>query len=77
MKVSIEQTVEVTDEQRYELAQVLEHHAGKRRQATRAELKEWIWEHGANWSRDLALAVGVDPNPPEDDPFDLDLAELL
>lgn len=48
MKVAIEVTVEVTDEQRKQIANVLDDKVSKR-DATRAEMKEFIWDLGSEW----------------------------
>ena len=48
MKVAIEETVEVSDEQRVSLANVLDGKESKRK-AQRAEAREFIWGHGASW----------------------------
>jgi hypothetical protein len=55
MKVKISETVEVTDEQRVELANMLDGREGKR-QATREECRHFIWKHGADWALMLTRA---------------------
>jgi hypothetical protein len=89
MKVGIDHTIEVTDEQRVKLADVLD---GKqsRREGTRAEFKEYIWTYGKTWAETLeeewdniftGEAEGSDedligePGAEEDD--QVDLADLL
>ncbi len=66
MKVSIEQTVEVSDEQREQIAHTLDGDGAKKRQATRAEIKDFIWRSGEGW----AAAVGG--NQPVQGTFDLE-----
>jgi hypothetical protein len=45
MRVKISETVEVTDEQRADIGQLL----GKK-QASRDECRDFIWKHGADWA---------------------------
>jgi len=76
MKVNVYQTIEVSDEQRVQLADVLDGKTSKR-QATRDEIKEYAWSHGASWSDDLVEswnAVFGDPDSDSDEP---DLDDLL
>lgn len=57
MKVNIYETVEVSDEQRKQIAAVIDKTLeGKRRQATRDELKQFVWERGADWEISLEAA---------------------
>lgn len=53
MKVSISTTVEMSDEQRVLLADLLD---GKtsRRKATRVEAKDFVWKRGSDWDIDLS-----------------------
>lgn len=69
MKVKISPTVDVSDNQRVHLANVLD---GKvsRRQATREELKDFIWEEGAGWERVL-FHVFSEAFPSDDSDEDL------
>jgi hypothetical protein len=53
MKVNIDKTLEVTDEQRKQIAAFLDDEGAKKRDATRDEMKDFIWEHGANWEHVL------------------------
>lgn len=53
MKVNIYETVEVTDEQRVQLGALLDNQIKPKRQATRDELKEFIWTHGVDWDQEL------------------------
>jgi hypothetical protein len=53
MKVNIYETVEVTDEQRVQLGALLDSQLKPKRQATRDELKEFIWTHGVDWDQEL------------------------
>lgn len=87
MKVGINQTVEMTDEQRVLLADLND---GKvsRRMAKRDEAKVFVWQHGENWDMALettwseAFAETV-PDTGNDDPVDdedllgTDLEDLL
>lgn len=52
MKVNIDQTVQITDEQRVQLANVLDGRV-TRRQATRDEMKDYIWSAGKHWEGTL------------------------
>lgn len=53
MKVKLDYSIEVSDEQRTDLANVLD---GKvsRRHATREECRAFIWEKGESWKTALA-----------------------
>lgn len=75
MKVGINHTLEVSDQQRVELADVLDQKVSKR-MATRDEFKAYIWAHGADWSFSLSEAhqILVPVEPSEDD---IDLDDLL
>lgn len=53
MKVNVYQTVEVTDEQRVMLGALIDGATKPKRQATRDEIKEFVWENGANWEVEL------------------------
>lgn len=50
MKVSVYQTIEVSDEQRKEISKLL-----GVKQATRDQMKDFLWKHGENWGEKLAL----------------------
>jgi len=74
VKVNIYETIEVSDEQRVHLAVVLD--GGKikpKRQATRDEIKAFVWAEGSDWEIALAdqyneaLADGGNEPEPEDD----------
>lgn len=58
MKVNIDQTVQISDEQRVQLANVLDGRVTKR-QATRDEMKDYIWTCGKNWEDILARSLGL------------------
>lgn len=79
MKVSIYETVQVSDEQRVMLGAVLDGTVKPKRQATRDELKAFIWEHGSGWEADLAdthsgvFGGGDEPEVEPDDGGDDDL----
>ena len=73
MKVNIDVTVQVRDDQRHQMAQVI-HSDPKRSKdqwATRDELKQFIWHHGESWAEVLAdryaELTGSDFNTPEVD----------
>lgn len=53
MKVNVYQTVEVNDEQRVMLGALIDGVTKPKRQATRDEIKEFVWENGANWEVEL------------------------
>lgn len=82
MKVKISETVEVSDAQRLQMADVLD---GKqsRRQATRDEMKEFIWTHGDLWASSLADEHAVLFGPSDEADEDLigdtddELSDLL
>lgn len=60
MKVNVYETVEVSDEQREQIAAVLDgvsNPAPPRRKATRDELKAYIWEQGSSWEERLSEHV--------------------
>lgn len=78
MKINIDHTLQVTDEQRVQIANVLD---GKitRRQATRDEMKDYIWESGKDWETTLAddfRALEEDPLPEDEADEDL-LGDVL
>lgn len=54
MKVSVEQTIEVSDERRKQIAADL-----GVKWADRAALKGFLWEHGAGWETYLDDQVGA------------------
>lgn len=64
MKVAVYQTMEVTDEQRVEIAALLDGDGGKKRKASAAEMKEWLWQQGAGWQ--AALGSGEPEDAAED-----------
>lgn len=49
MKVNIYETIEVSDAQRVALARQIDGDGAKKRQATRDEIKEFVWQHGIRW----------------------------
>ncbi len=83
MKVGIYETVEVSDEQRKQIGAVIDR--GKPRQATRDELKAFIWERGSDWEISLEAAfrsltkgsAADEPEGPEIAAEELDGSELL
>ena len=54
MKVNIYETVEISDEQRVQLGAVLDGRVKPKRQATREEIKSYIWDRGSRWDSELA-----------------------
>ena len=73
MKVNIYETVEVSDEQRVQIARLQDGDGAKKRQATRDEIKSFVWEEGSNWEDVLANGK-PEPTPaeePEDEDEDL------
>lgn len=83
MKVNIYETIEISDEQRLDLANVLDGEVNKpKRQATRDEIKEFVWTHGASWDsvlvKEAILLAGGDPEPTSaDEPTEDDEEDLL
>jgi hypothetical protein len=53
MKVALYESVEVSDEQRKQIANVLDGKVSKR-DATREELKSFLWDLGSDWPEILA-----------------------
>lgn len=72
MKVNIYETVEITDEQRVALAREIDGDGAKKRQATRDEIKDFVWTEGRNWA-----SVLDGTNEPEDTEEDDDLEDLI
>ena len=54
MKVNIYETVEISDEQRVQLGAVLDGRVKPKRQATREEIKSYVWDRGSSWDSDLS-----------------------
>lgn len=71
MKVSLG-TVEISDEQRVQLANVLDGKISKRK-ATRAEAKDFIWREGVNWE----IALGDQLRELTDDGEEADEDDLI
>lgn len=65
MKVNIYETVEVSDQQRVDIARQIDGDGAKKRQATRDEIKAFIWNHGTGW--EVALTAEVDDAPDDTD----------
>lgn len=53
MKVNIYTTVDVSNKQREQIARQIDGDGAQKRQATRDEIKEFVWYHGAAWETDL------------------------
>lgn len=54
MRVNIYETVEISDEQRVQLGAVLDGRVKPKRQATRDEIKNYVWDRGSSWDSDLS-----------------------
>lgn len=65
MKVNIYETVEITDEQRVKLGAVLDGKVKPKRQATRDEIKGFVWTHGQDWETALSDAWREEFDKPE------------
>lgn len=87
MKVNIDKTLQVSDEQRKAIAALLDGEGAKAREATRDEMKDFIWNHGSSWEHVLTnptdgplydddAPVDEDLVGTPDDP-ELDLGDLL
>lgn len=61
MKVNIDKTLEVSDEQRKAIARHFDGPDAKKRDATRDEMKEFIWDNGSNWEAVLDGAAPATP----------------
>jgi uncharacterized Zn finger protein len=68
VKVNIYETVEVSDEQRVQIARLQDGDGAKKRQATRDEIKTFVWEEGSNWED--ALDAPPEPEPEDESLFD-------
>lgn len=66
MKVHIDETVLVSEEQRVQLAVVLDGAGAAKRIATRNELKDFIWTHGREWALDLTDRFNDEAGDDED-----------
>lgn len=76
MKINIYQTVDVSDEQRVAIARLLDPAGSKKRQATRDEMKAFIWLQGEEW--EVALGDGASQTPvPEAEDESEDEEDLL
>lgn len=53
MKVNVYETVEVSDQQRIMIAQLLDEKLTPKRKATRAEMKTFVWDQGSEWATAL------------------------
>lgn len=71
MKVNIYETVEVSDEQRVQMAAVLDGTGAKKRIANREEIKSFVWSNGQNWEAALDNAYTGEPEPDDQDDDDL------
>lgn len=66
VKVNIYETIEVSDEQRVALARRIDGDGAKKRQATRDEIKAFVWEHGSSWA-DVLEGGSPEPTAAEDE----------
>ena len=62
MKVNIYETVDISDEQRKRIAEML-----GQKTATRDDLKAFVWQHGSDWELVLVDAANGDPYPVVED----------
>jgi hypothetical protein len=63
VRVNLYQTVEWSDADRVKLAGLLDGDGSKPRQATRDEIKAFMWEYGRHWPAALAGGVANVPVP--------------
>jgi len=49
MKVAVYETMEVTDDERVAIAALLDGEGAKKRKASAAEMKAWLWQQGSGW----------------------------
>lgn len=73
MKLALYMPFEATDEQRLQLGAVLDGKVKPKRQATRDEIKAYVWENGSGWGDELAAqyAEAFPEGAGEDDAEDL------
>lgn len=80
MKVNIYQTEHVTDEQRRQIAALVDVEQGldvaaQKRLAERQEVKDYVWGHGSKWAEDLAsewATLGIDDTPAAEQTSEVD-----
>lgn len=58
MRLVIHEQLDITDEERVRMANVLDEKISKR-QATRDEMKQYIWSNGKEWLTHLDIQWGV------------------
>lgn len=68
MKVNIDQTIEVTDERRKQIALAIDGPGSKKRDATRQELKDFLWNNGAEWETYLDQVLDADESEEREEP---------
>jgi len=73
MKVKLDQTVEVTEQQREEIAHLIDD--SRKRKCTRIEAREFIWKHGASWESMLDHAEEYEEDLIGD--FDSELESII
>lgn len=67
MKIALYEKFDITDEQRVQLAVVLDEGRTKpKRQATRDEIKAFAWRHGSRWVEELD-SLSAHLTAPQDD----------
>jgi hypothetical protein len=76
MKVALYETVEVSDEERVAIAAHLDGEGAKKRQATRDEMKAFLWEEGSRWQQVLGTGT-PDPDPADAEEDLEDLEDLI
>lgn len=79
MKVNIYETIEVSDEQRVQIARSIDPAGAKKRQATRDEIKQFVWNAGAFWADELNVDQGEPDTGPEPEATDddIDVEDML
>lgn len=56
MKVNIREQIDISDEQRVALARLIDGpNARRKRQATREEIKNFVWQWGESWQLNLGI----------------------
>lgn len=80
MKVNIDKTIHVSDLQRKQIAAHYDGTDELKRDATRDEVKQFLWSYGAYWDHQLPKAEAAADDEPGDDDAPLpgdDLSDLL
>ena len=74
MKVNIYETIEISGENRLRLGAILSGAQKPKYNASRDEIKQFVWENGSGWEDALNKAWD-EAFPPEDDSDDDDYAD--